>query len=128
MGHQGQGARRARCTNCSAGRRAIEVRVYAHARSPETIKEDVAKGFTAFKTGPRQEAAGALHRDARRRSHYAAEKFAELRKAAGDDVRHRHRLPRRHQPGDGEGADQGDWSRYQPDVHRGALPTARTTT
>src|SRR5437879_7172280 len=28
------------------------VRVYDRARSPEKIKEDLAKGFTAFKTGP----------------------------------------------------------------------------
>jgi galactonate dehydratase len=60
------------------------VRVYAHARTPEAIKDGKAKGFTAFKTGPAK----------RRPAHYietpaevgyAAEKFAELRKAAGDD-------------------------------------------
>src|SRR5438445_11391924 len=28
------------------------VRVYAHARTPEAIKEALARGFTAFKTGP----------------------------------------------------------------------------
>jgi galactonate dehydratase len=61
------------------------VRVYAHARTPADIKRLKARGFTAFKTGP-----------AKRRSsryvetpaavRYAAEKFAELRKAAGDDI------------------------------------------
>jgi galactonate dehydratase len=61
------------------------VRVYAHARSPERLKEQVALGFTAFKTGP------AKHRPARyletpAEVRYAAEKFAELRKIGGDDV------------------------------------------
>src|SRR5262245_12099822 len=61
------------------------VRVYAHANSPQRIKDGIAKGFTAVKTGP------AKHRPARyietpAEVHYAAERFAELRKAAGDDV------------------------------------------
>src|SRR5262245_30837420 len=61
------------------------VRVYAHANSPQRIKDGIAKGFTAFKTGP------AKHRPARyietpAEVHYAAERFAELRTAAGDDV------------------------------------------
>jgi len=61
------------------------VRVYAHANSPQRIKDGIAKGFTAFKTGP------AKHRPARyietpAEVHYAAERFGELRKAAGDDV------------------------------------------
>ncbi len=61
------------------------IRVYAHAGTPERIKELAAKGFTAFKTGP------AKHRPSRyvetpAEVHYAAEKFAELRQAAGDDV------------------------------------------
>ncbi|HLJ94092.1 MAG TPA: galactonate dehydratase [Gemmataceae bacterium] len=61
------------------------VRVYAHARTPERLKEQIAQGFTAFKTGP------AKHRPSRyletpAEVRYAAEKFAELRKAGGDDV------------------------------------------
>jgi galactonate dehydratase len=61
------------------------VRVYAHAGSPERIKAAKAKGFTAFKTGP------AKHRPARyvetpAEVRYAADRFAELRKAGGDDV------------------------------------------
>jgi galactonate dehydratase len=61
------------------------VRVYAHARNPERLKEAVARGFTAFKTMP------ATRRPARyvetpASVHYAAEKFAEMRKAAGDDI------------------------------------------
>jgi len=62
-----------------------KVRVYAHAGTPERIKELVTKGFTAFKTGP------AKHRPSRyvetpAEVHYAAEKFAELRQAAGGGV------------------------------------------
>ena len=61
------------------------VRVYAHARTPETIKQQLARGFTAFKTGP------AKHRPARYietpgEIAYAAEKFKELRELVGDDV------------------------------------------
>jgi galactonate dehydratase len=61
------------------------VRVYAHAGAPERMKEQIARGFTAFKTGP------AKHRPTRyietpAEVHYAAEKFAELRKTAGDDI------------------------------------------
>ena len=63
------------------------VRVYAHAGTPgRRSRQASARGFTAFKTGPAKRRAAALHRDARRRSSYAAEQFAELRKAAGDDV------------------------------------------
>ncbi len=61
------------------------MRVYVHARDAQGLKRGLAQGFTAFKTQP-----------ARRRRpryvetpgevHYAAEKFAELRKVAGDDV------------------------------------------
>jgi galactonate dehydratase len=61
------------------------IRVYAHASSVDRLKQGLARGFTAFKTNP-----------ARRRPsryvetpgevRYAADKFAELRHAAGDDV------------------------------------------
>jgi len=61
------------------------VRVYAHARTPEAIKQQLARGFSAFKTGV------AKHRPARyvetpRQIAYAAEKFQELRELVGDDV------------------------------------------
>ena len=61
------------------------VRVYAHAGSPERLKAAMARGFTAFKTNP------ATTRPARyietpSHIHYAADKFGELRKAAGDDI------------------------------------------
>lgn len=62
-----------------------KVRAYSHARTPETMRADVAKGFRAFKTGP------ATRRPARyvetpAEVGYAVEKFAELRKAVGNDV------------------------------------------
>ncbi len=61
------------------------VRVYAHAGTPERIKEAMARGFTAFKTGPaKRRPSRYLETPAEVR--YAAEKFGELRKAAGDDV------------------------------------------
>ena len=61
------------------------VRVYAHAGTAKQIKEGLARGFTAFKTGPaKRRPARYLETPAAVR--YAAEKFAELRKAAGDDV------------------------------------------
>lgn len=61
------------------------VRCYSHARTPEGMRADVAKGFRAFKTGP------ATRRPARyvetpAEVGYAVEKFAELRKAVGNDV------------------------------------------
>jgi galactonate dehydratase len=61
------------------------VRVYAHARGVDGLKRGLAQGFTAFKTQP------ASRRPARyvetpAEVRYAADKFAELRKAAGDDV------------------------------------------
>jgi galactonate dehydratase len=61
------------------------VRVYAHAPTPERIKERLAQGFTAFKTMPaKRRPARYLETPAEVR--HAAEKFAELRKAAGDDA------------------------------------------
>ncbi len=61
------------------------VRIYAHAGSVEQMKQAQARGFTAFKTGPAKkrparyiETPGAVQ--------YAAEGFAELRRAMGNDV------------------------------------------
>src|SRR5205809_2581259 len=60
------------------------IRVYAHATSPEKIKAGIAKGFTAFKTGPaKQRPSRYVETPAEVR--YAVKKFAELRAAAGDD-------------------------------------------
>src|SRR5208283_4286681 len=61
------------------------IRVYAHARTPEQLKEKVALGYTAIKTGvAKQRPARYIETPAA--IHYAAEKFAELRKAAGDKI------------------------------------------
>ena len=60
------------------------VRVYDHASTPAAIREGVARGFTAFKTGP------AKRRSARPVEtkgfvDHVAERFAELRDAAGPE-------------------------------------------
>src|SRR5947209_17610829 len=61
------------------------VRVYAHARSPSAIKKLAASGFTAFKTGPANRRPS-RYVETPAEVGYAAERFAELRKAAGNDV------------------------------------------
>ncbi len=60
------------------------VRVYSHARTPEAIQADLKRGFTAFKTGPAKRRP-ARYVESPAEVAYAAEKFAELRKAAGPD-------------------------------------------
>ena len=61
------------------------VRVYSHAGTPEKIREDLARGFTAFKTGvAKRRPFRPVETPASIR--YAADKFAELRAAAGDDA------------------------------------------
>ena len=61
------------------------VRVYAHASTPEKIKELAGQGFTAFKTMPaKQRPARYIENPAA--VHYAVERFAELRQAAGDQI------------------------------------------
>jgi galactonate dehydratase len=61
------------------------VRVYAHARTPGDVKAGLARGFTAFKTGVAKRRP-ARYLETPGEVRYAAEKFAELRKAAGEDV------------------------------------------
>jgi galactonate dehydratase len=61
------------------------VRVYAHGGTPERIKELSAKGFTAFKTNPAKRRPS-RYLETPAEVHYAAEKFAELRQVAGDEV------------------------------------------
>lgn len=61
------------------------VRVYAHAGTPDAMKQRLAQGFTAFKTGP------AKRRPARYIENpaavqYAVERFAELRKTVGNEA------------------------------------------
>lgn len=60
------------------------IRVYAHAGTPERIKEQLARGFTAFKTNPAKRRPS-RYLETPAEVHYAAEKFAELRKLVGDD-------------------------------------------
>ncbi|MBI1898208.1 MAG: galactonate dehydratase [Acidobacteria bacterium] len=60
-----------------------KVRVYSHAGTPARIKEDMKKGFTAFKTGPSRLRPPHYVENPRFVRNVAA-KFAELREAAGD--------------------------------------------
>lgn len=61
------------------------IRVYAHARTPEQLRKARARGFTAFKTNPAKRRPS-RYVETPAEIHYAAEKFAELRRAGGDDV------------------------------------------
>ncbi|MEZ4773228.1 MAG: galactonate dehydratase [Bacteroidia bacterium] len=60
------------------------IRVYAHARTPETIKEAKAKGFTAFKTGVKNATQSGIIAS-QKFVEEATQAFAELREAAGKD-------------------------------------------
>ena len=60
------------------------IRVYAHARSPESIKSALEQGFTTFKTGvPRERPARVV--ESKAWLDYAVEKFAELREIIGPE-------------------------------------------
>ena len=71
-----------------------KVRVYAHAGTPDQMRAQMAKGFTAFKTGPIGSHGTAASGSNRNNFHrymeppaevdYIVERFAELRKAVGD--------------------------------------------
>jgi galactonate dehydratase len=61
------------------------VRVYAHGDSVEALKAGMAKGFTAFKTGPAKKRP-ARYIETPATVEYAAEQFAELRRAAGKEI------------------------------------------
>lgn len=61
------------------------VRVYAHGSTPDRIKQAMALGFRAFKTGPTKRRPS-RYVETPADVRYAAERFAELRDAAGDDV------------------------------------------
>src|SRR5689334_18273807 len=61
------------------------VRVYAHAGRPDQMKALKAKGFTAFKTGVAKKRP-ARYIETQAEIEYAAETFAALRQAMGNDV------------------------------------------
>ncbi len=61
------------------------VRVYAHARGVDGLKKGLAQGFTAFKTQPASRRRP-RYVETPAEIRYAAEKFAEMRQVAGDDV------------------------------------------
>src|SRR5215467_13664300 len=61
------------------------IRVYAHSGTPESMKRDMQKGFTAFKTGPAKRRP-ARYIETPAAVAYAAERFAALRKAVGSEV------------------------------------------
>jgi galactonate dehydratase len=62
-----------------------KVRVYAHAATPELVRRAKARGFTAFKCNPAKRRPS-RYVETPAEVHYAAEKFAELRRAGGEDV------------------------------------------
>jgi galactonate dehydratase len=61
------------------------VRVYAHGGTPDALKAGVAKGFTAFKTGPARKRPS-RYIETLAAVQYAAEQFAELRRAVGNEI------------------------------------------
>jgi galactonate dehydratase len=61
------------------------VRVYSHARTPEAMRADIGRGFTAFKTGPAKRRPS-RYVETPAEVGYAVERFAELRKAVGNNV------------------------------------------
>ncbi len=61
-----------------------KIRVYAHARTPEAMKEKKAQGFTAFKTGPAKNRPFRIV-DNMKMVEHVAEQFATLRAAVGKD-------------------------------------------
>jgi galactonate dehydratase len=61
------------------------VRVYAHARTPDAMREAMKRGFTAFKTGPAKRRPS-RYVETPAEVDYAVEQFAELRKTVGKSV------------------------------------------
>ena len=61
------------------------VRVYAHARGVEAMRQAIAEGFTAFKTGPAKDRPARIV-ESKAFVDHVAESFAELREAAGPEI------------------------------------------
>ena len=84
------------------------IRVYAHAGTPELIRERKAQGFTAFKTGPAR-LNGRYARPVENKA-WIENAVAQIRRLARDrrqGRRHRHRFPRRDPASDGQDPDEG---------------------
>lgn len=64
------------------------VRVYAHANvnNPARVKEAIAQGFTAFKTGPARRRKYPRYVETAAEVQYAAAKFAEFRQLVGPEI------------------------------------------
>lgn len=62
------------------------VRVYAHAGNPELLKQRMAQGFTAFKTGPQGSRRSPRYMENLTEVERVAENFAALRQAGGKAV------------------------------------------
>lgn len=60
------------------------IRTYAHARSPEAVREAKKEGFTTFKTGVRNKLGGSIIANNKQIAE-AVDYFAELRQIVGDD-------------------------------------------
>ena len=63
-----------------------KVRLYAHVRTPAELKQELANGFTTFKTGPTFRRNYPRYIETPGQVGYAVEQFAALRKAAGDEA------------------------------------------
>jgi galactonate dehydratase len=63
-----------------------KVRLYAHVRTPAELKQELANGFTTFKTGPTFRRSYPRFIETPGQVRYAVEQFAALRKAAGDEA------------------------------------------
>ena len=61
------------------------VRVYAHARSVEAVRQAITEGFTAFKTGPAKDRPARMI-ESKAFVDHVAESFAQLREAAGPEI------------------------------------------
>jgi galactonate dehydratase len=61
------------------------IRVYSHARSPDAVRSDYEKGFRAFKTGVFKQRPARIV-ESKAFVDQAAQKFAALREAGGDEV------------------------------------------
>ncbi|MCU0981782.1 MAG: hypothetical protein MUF25_21745, partial [Pirellulaceae bacterium] len=61
------------------------IRVYAHTRGVEAMRQAIAEGFTAFKTGPAKDRPARIV-ESKAFVDHVAESFAELREAAGPEI------------------------------------------